>query len=183
MVAILTINQLPTVTVGPDTSIILGQTVQLYSNASGSTALLYVWSPDSFLSSSNVSNPIYSGSDSVIFQLRVTDLYGCSATAYDTVNVIIPDNIVLPNIITPNGDGYNDNWVLNSKINLAGSHLIIFDRWGEKVYEATNYANNWGGTYMNTDNKLPDGTYYFVLTVPAQSNHTYEGPINILSSK
>ena len=183
VVAILTINQLPTVTVGPDTSIVLGQTVQLYSNASGSTALLYVWSPDSFLSSSNVSNPIYSGSDSVIFQLRVTDLYGCSATAYDTVNVIIPDNIVLPNIITPNGDGYNDTWVLNSKINLAGSHLIVFDRWGEKVYEATSYANNWGGTYMNTDNKLPDGTYYFVLTVPAQNNHTYEGPINILSSK
>ena len=181
--AILTVYQLPTVTVGPDTSILLGQTVQLYSIASGSTALLYSWTPDSFLNSNNVSSPVYSGSDSVIFQLRVTDLYGCAATAYDTVNVIIPDNIVLPNIITPNGDGYNDTWVLNSKINLAGSHLIIFDRWGEKVYESTSYANNWGGTYMNTDNKLPDGTYYFVLTVTAQNNHTYEGPINILSSK
>ena len=173
----------PTVTVGPDTTIVLGQTVQLYSNASGSSSLIYVWSPDSSLNFTNIPNPVYSGSDTIILQLKVTDISGCTAIAYDTINVIIPDNITLPNIITPNGDGHNDAWVLNPKINLAGSHLIIFDRWGEKIYETTNYANNWAGTYMNTGNKVPDGTYYYVLTVPAQNDHTYEGPINILSSK
>jgi|GEM_PF-2111556 len=173
----------PTVTVGPDTTIVLGQTVQLYSNASGSSSLVYIWSPDSSLNFINIPNPVYSGSDTIILQLKVTDISGCTAIAYDTINVIIPDNIILPNIITPNGDGHNDAWVLNPKINLAGSHLIIFDRWGEKVYETTDYANNWGGTYMNTGNKVPDGTYYYVLTVPAQNDHTYEGPINILSSK
>jgi gliding motility-associated-like protein len=155
----------------------------LYSNASGSSSLVYIWSPDSSLNLTNIPNPVYSGSDTIILQLKVTDISGCTAVAYDTINVIIPDNITLPNIITPNGDGYNDAWVLNPKINLAGSHLIIFDRWGDKVYETTNYANNWQGTYMNTGNKVPDGTYYYVLTVPAQDNHTYEGPINILSSK
>jgi gliding motility-associated-like protein len=173
----------PTVTVGPDTTIVLGQTVQLYSNASGSSSLVYIWTPDSSLNLTNIPNPVYSGSDTIILQLKVTDISGCTAVAYDTINVIIPDNIILPNIITPNGDGYNDAWVLNPKINLAGSHLIIFDRWGDKVYETTNYANNWQGTYMNTGNKVPDGTYYYVLTVPAQNDHTYEGPINILSSK
>ena len=69
----------------------------------------------------------------------------------------------------------------NSKINLDGSHLIIFDRWGQTVYETDNYANNWGGTFKGTGNVLPDDTYYFVLKVPALHNHVYEGPINIIS--
>jgi gliding motility-associated-like protein len=179
---IIDVIPLPTVTVGPDTTIDLGQTVQLYSTASGASSLVYLWTPDS-VSVANIPNPVYSGPDSIILHLKVTDTYGCTASASDTINVRIPDNITLPNIITPNGDGFNDKWVLNPKINLAGSHLIIFDRWGEKVYEVSNYANNWGGTYMSTGDKLPDGTYYYVLTVPAEDNHTYEGPINILSSK
>ena len=51
------------------------------------------------------------------------------------------------------------------------------------VYETWNYANDWGGTYKSTGQKVPDGTYYFVLTVPAQNNHTYKGPINVLDTE
>ena len=180
---IIDVIPLPTVTVGPDTTIDLGQIVQLHSNASGATTLVYFWSPDSFLNVTNIPNPVYSGPDTIIFQLKVTDTYGCSATAYDTINVRIPDNVLLPNVITPNGDGKNDVWALNPKINLIGSHLVIFNRWGEVVYETDNYNNDWGGTYKSTGHKVPDGTYYYVLTVPAQDNHTYKGPINVLSSE
>jgi len=182
-IIIIDVTPLPTVTAGPDTTIELGQTVQLYTNATGATSLIYFWSPDSFINHTNIPNPVYSGPDTITFQVKVTDTYGCSASASVTINVNIPDNVILPNIITPNGDGFNDAWVLNPKINLAGSHLVIFDRWGQVVYEVNDYANNWQGTYMNTGNKVPDGTYYYTLTVPAQDNHTYEGPINILSSK
>jgi gliding motility-associated-like protein len=85
-------------------------------------------------------------------------------------------------VITPNGDGKNDVWQLDPKIDLAGSHLIIFNRWGEVVYETYNYNNDWGGTYKSTGHKVPDGTYYYVLTVPNPDNHTYKGPINVLDS-
>ncbi len=173
----------PTVTVGPDTTIQLGQSVQLYSIVSGVSSLVYLWTPDSSLSVATIPNPVYSGSDSIILQLTVSDDNGCVATAFDTINVYVPDNVVLPNVITPNGDGKNDQWVLNPKIDLVGSHLVIFNRWGEVVYETWNYANDWGGTYKSTGQKVPDGTYYYVLTVPAQDNHTYKGPINVLNSE
>jgi gliding motility-associated-like protein len=97
------------------------------------------------------------------------------------VFVFVPDNVLLPNVITPNGDGFNDIWKLNPKIDLDGSHLVIFDRWGRVVYEVDNYANNWGGTYKSTGQVLPDDTYYYVLKVPAQHNHVYEGAINLIS--
>ena len=173
----------PTVTIGPDTTIDLGQSVQLYSAASGASSLVYVWTPDSSLTVNNIPNPVYSGPDTIILHLKVTDVNGCSASASDTINVRIPDNVLLPNVITPNGDGKNDLWVLNPKIDLIGSHLVIFNRWGELVYETDNYNNDWGGTYKATGHKVPDGTYYYVLTVPAQDNHTYKGPINVLSSE
>jgi gliding motility-associated-like protein len=179
---IIDVNGGPTVTVGPDTTITLGQTVQLYSNVSGSSAVIYMWTPDSSLNVTNIPNPVYSGSDTIIFQLKVTDANGCTAVAYDTIDVYIPDNIQLPNVITPNGDGKNDVWQLDPKIDLAGSHLIIFNRWGEVVYETYNYNNDWGGTYKSTGHKVPDGTYYYVLTVPNPDNHTYKGPINVLDS-
>jgi gliding motility-associated-like protein len=176
------VNTGPVADAGRDTTIDLGQSVQLQGSGSGGTGnLTYSWTPSAYLNFPNVPNPTYSGADTVLFTLRVTDANGCFDTATVTVNVRIPDNVVLPNILTPNDDGHNDAWVLNSKIDLNGSHIVIFNRWGEKVYVADNYSNNWKGTYMDTNEKLPDGTYYYVLNVPAQ-NHTYTGPINILSS-
>ena len=171
----------PVVSAGSDTTITLGQTVELHGVATGNGNLTYLWIPGNSLNFIDVPNPTYSGSDTITFTLKATDSYGCADSAKVTVNVYVPDNILLPTVITPNGDGYNDVWKLNSKINLDGSHLIVFDRWGQTVYETDNYANNWGGTFKGTGNVLPDDTYYFVLKVPALHNHVYEGPINIIS--
>ncbi len=171
----------PVVNAGRDTTINLGQTVQLQGIATGIGNLTFLWTPGTGLNFINVPNPTFSGTDSITFWLKATDSYGCVDSASVSIGVIVPDNVLLPNVITPNGDGFNDIWKLNSKINLDGSHLVIFDRWGMIVYETDNYANNWGGTYKSTGQVLPDDTYYYVLKVPAQDNHVYEGPINIIS--
>jgi gliding motility-associated-like protein len=84
--------------------------------------------------------------------------------------------------LTTNDDGKNDLWILNSKINLDGAELVIFNRWGELVYESESYTNDWDGTFKDTGKKLPDDTYYYVLKVPMQNNHVYKGAINILNS-
>jgi gliding motility-associated-like protein len=181
---IIDVNQSPVADAGRDTTIELGQTAQLNGSGTGGTGnLTYSWTPTAYLNFPNVPNPKYNGMDTVLFVLTVTDANGCFDTASVTVNVHIPDNIQLPNILTPNGDGQNDAWILNSKINLAGSHLVVFNRWGEKVYETTDYNNDWKGTYMTSNDKLPDGTYYYVLKVPAQNNYEYKGPINLLSTQ
>lgn len=171
----------PVVSAGSDTTIVLGQTVELHGVATGTGSLTYLWTPGNGLNFINVPNPTYSGSDSITFSFKATDSYGCADSASVSVYVYVPDNVLLPNLITPNGDGFNDVWKLNSKINLDGSHLIIFDRWGQTVYETDNYANNWGGTFKSTGKVLPDDTYYYVLKAPNMHDHVYEGPINIIS--
>jgi len=173
---------LPNVSPGKDTSIALGQSVQLNGSATGTGLLVYQWSPASQLNISNIPDPIYSGqADSTVFTLVVSDTYGCIDSGHVTVYVTVPNAIVLPNVITPDGNGKNDTWKINTRVDLTGSRLVIFNRWGETVYEAESYNNDWGGTYKNTGEKLPDGTYYYELQVPSENNHMYKGAINILN--
>ena len=68
------------------------------------------------------------------------------------------------NVITPNGDGVNDvltilNFDGNSPTNQ--STIVIYNQWGDVVYRAAPYRNDWSGTF--NDNPLPDGTYYFIF--------------------
>lgn len=175
------VHSLPVVNAGPDTTIPLGTTIQLSGIATGSPPFVYLWTPYTGLNLPTVPNPLFSGDDTIIYTLTVSDIYGCIDSDHITINVYVPDAIVLPNVITPDGDGKNDVWKLNPKLDLDGSHLVIFNRWGETVYEVENYANNWDGTYKSTGRKLPDGTYYYVLKVPLENQHTYRGAINILN--
>jgi gliding motility-associated-like protein len=66
-------------------------------------------------------------------------------------------DIFIPDVITPNGDGLNETFVIESLELFPNSTLKIFDRWGGLVYESTDYKNNWG------DPDAPEGTYYFIL--------------------
>ncbi|MBK8700853.1 MAG: gliding motility-associated C-terminal domain-containing protein [Saprospiraceae bacterium] len=75
-----------------------------------------------------------------------------------------------PTIITPNGDGINDEFVIPciSSGRYAQNELIIFNQWGDQVYQSKPYNNDWAGTYGN--DALPAGTYYFVFNPGTSSN-------------
>ncbi|MCB9224591.1 MAG: gliding motility-associated C-terminal domain-containing protein [Crocinitomicaceae bacterium] len=88
------------------------------------------------------------------------------AKIYFTVN----DNqdVVIPNGFTPNSDGYNDTFVILHLEQYADNSIVIFNRWGDKVYDAAPYKNDWGGETVNAKMKVMgdqvvDGTYYFIL--------------------
>lgn len=101
----------------------------------------------------------------------------CNRTARDTLDVIVDPNcqVIIPNVFTPNGDGQNDLLVFKNLDHYPNSHLGIYDRWGVRVYENSDYRNDWGG------GGTPDGTYYFVLTT--SDGKKYNGFIEILSHK
>ena len=80
------------------------------------------------------------------------------APSLATRTVVVP-YFQIPNIITPNRDGLNDNFVIVG--NLLGSKLEIYNRWGRKVNEYANYQNQWNGDGQ------PDGVYYYYLTEPS----------------
>ncbi|WP_090767928.1 DUF7507 domain-containing protein, partial [Pedobacter soli] len=69
------------------------------------------------------------------------------------------DELLIPNLFTPNGDGINDTFEINGLANFAESELTIVNRWGNEVFRAKGYQNNWTGEGLN------EGTYYYLLRV------------------
>ena len=67
------------------------------------------------------------------------------------------------NVITPNGDGINETLIIENydpTIDI-NSQIVIYNQWGDAIFRAAPYLNDWNGTY-NKEN-LPDGTYYFIF--------------------
>lgn len=71
----------------------------------------------------------------------------------------------IPSIFTPNGDDYNDKFVVPCLLNTVAfpkSQVTIFNRWGDEVFRSNSpYQSDWGGTYSGED--LPDDTYFYVI--------------------
>ncbi len=107
---------------------------------------------------STIQNPSYTYSNEGTYMVMLITYNdkGCADTTFKEVRVII-DKITIPNVITPNDDSFNDQFVIENIEKLAHSRLIIYNRWGKKVYEMENYRNNWDA------DGLADGTYYYIL--------------------
>jgi gliding motility-associated-like protein len=88
--------------------------------------------------------------------LVVTDTNGCYGV--DSVRVVV--EIPIPSAITPNGDGVNDRFEIYEIEKFAGNTLQVYNRWGQMVFEAAPYRNEWDGRSMD-GNELPEGTYFF----------------------
>ncbi len=77
--------------------------------------------------------------------------------SYITSTPIYPAELFIPNVITPNGDGKNDNFVIQGLQRFPNSGLSIFNRWDNMVYTTPDYQNDWNGKGLSS------GTYYYVL--------------------
>jgi gliding motility-associated-like protein len=86
-----------------------------------------------------------------------------------------PPTIIIPNVITPNGDGRNDQFVIRNLLLYNSRAIVIKNRWGRTVYESTNYNNDWDGS------NVPDGVYYGILSIlEGNSNKQYTFKVTIL---
>ena len=71
----------------------------------------------------------------------------------------------IPGVFTPNGDTHNDFLIVNASINNCFDtfEIKIYDRWGDKVFESTDFLFKWDGTHYKTGRELPEGVYYYLL--------------------
>jgi gliding motility-associated-like protein len=94
-------------------------------------------------------------------------------------------NIYAPNIFTPDGDDYNDNWrVYISGVEIYDFHLSIFNRWGELVFESFDSEATWDGTYGNNGQVVMSGNYVWTIdTKDLQNDNRYEFSGSILIMK
>ncbi len=179
---LLDVHENPVVDAGLDTLVTKGNSVQLQGTATGVAPFYFNWTPSLTLNLATVPNPIATPLDDTEYYLTVANQYGCSATDSVRVRVVLDEVYEFPTLITPNGDGSNDVWVIDLD-RFPGADLIIFNRWGQIVYENAGYDNTWNGTYKGTGKDCDDGTYYFIMKVPSLDNKVYKGPINIVRSK
>jgi gliding motility-associated-like protein len=100
---------------------------------------------------------------------------GVCPSAIDSVTITIND-LMIPTLITPNGDPYNEYFVLRGLETLGKTELIIFNRNGAQVYKNMNYDNSWNGLDYN-GNVLPEDTYFYVMK--AQNGKSLSGYIVI----
>lgn len=162
------INPSPKVTISKDTIILDGNDAHILSSTNG---IVYSWAPPDGLSCTACPNPIATPSVTTTYTLVSIGNDGCQTI--DSVTIYVtPQQISIPNIFTPNDDGINDVFKINNLEYYPNSQLIVYDRWGVKVYESADYPNNWFASKVN------DGTYYYVLTL--SNGKKYDGFVEIL---
>lgn len=96
------------------------------------------------------------------FTLVVTDTNGCTLTRLEDYLNIPCNNILVSEGFSPNGDGINDKWFVFGLTEYMKSTVQVFDRWGDLVFEKTNYQSDWDGVSKGGAH-LPDGTYYYLV--------------------
>ena len=101
--------------------------------------------------------------------LVVKNKNGCTDTITKSFFI---NPLPMPNVFTPNGDTTNQYFVVPDLPNYPSNKIIIFNRWGNVVFEKENYKNDWDG------GDLPSGTYYYVIS--AEGMETMKGAVTIL---
>jgi gliding motility-associated-like protein len=146
----------------------------------GSGGANYSWSPATYLSSATVSNPSFTATETTTYILTVSDATNtCSDD--DDVTVYVESPIVIPNIITTNGDGLNDTWQIENIESYKNAVIKIYNRWGNLVWESTGYPKNWDGSNYRNGEILPDGTYFYIIDLKSQIyDEPYTGYVQIV---
>ncbi|MCK9204293.1 MAG: ice-binding family protein [Bacteroidales bacterium] len=115
-------------------------------------------------------NTGFTGNDSLFYFICDNGVPVLCDTA--TVHVFVSEDspanwLIIYNVITPNGDGDNDNWIIDGIEKFPNNSATIFNRWGDKINGYDRYDNKtvvWNGTDLQ-GHMVPDGTYYYTLTI------------------
>jgi gliding motility-associated-like protein len=182
------IHEVPSATfyVISNPSTIFNTEVEMVNNTQGDS-LTYEWlnigglPESSHLESPSILYPEGIAADYPV-RLIVENEFNCTDTTYDIVHIISDVIIYAPNAFTPDNDNLNNDWrVYIDGININEFHLIMFNRWGETVWESFDPEGVWDGTYGG--NPIQDGTFVWnLITKDATSDKRYEfkGQVTII---
>ncbi len=159
--AVVTINALPVITLSKNSvSPVVSKGTPVILTAAGGTT--YTWTPSTdILNGQGTATLMVRPRQTTTYTVTVTNASGCTSNQSITVTVEEDFKIKPINILTPNGDGKNDKFVIENIDYYPNNTLKIFDRAGRVVFSKKGYANEWDGTYNGT--ALASDTYYYIL--------------------
>jgi gliding motility-associated-like protein len=164
----LTILDAPPITLSGEDLLIpcSNDSVLLVVDATGGVGILDLeWSTGDIGNATWVSTAVNAN-----YTVSATD--DCERTVQETIEVELICDVVIPNVITPNGDVNNQTFFIEG-IQYVSHTVRIYNRWGQKVYESSDYRNTWKA------DDLPDGTYYYEVVVERREK-PYTGHVTVL---
>ena len=173
------INALPTVAIASDKGTTVDKGTQVVLTASGGTS--YVWAnADGIVSGQNTAALTVRPTQNTTYTVTATNASGCSDTKSISIVVTEQQVQVKPtNIMSPNGDGVNDKWVVENLELFPNNTVKVFDRGGRVIYSKKGYDNSWDATLRGLP--LSEGTYYYVIDYNSDGKTLKTGYITILN--
>jgi gliding motility-associated-like protein len=167
----------------PDSTMALGDTIQLWSTLTGIyPATSYSWTPTYGLSCDTCPDPLFIPVDPdtvrTVYTLTATYYNGCTVSASDTLLARTYNLVAIPDAFSPNGDGVNDIFYIPAW-SVREFHITIYNRWGVKVFETDDIHAGWDGTYRGAPQ--PSEVYPFFFTVSHFDGKTesHEGTVTL----
>ena len=120
----------------------------------------YLWNDENATTTSTIDN-LGAGD----YYVTITDDNACEMIDTVTIEKTMVECLEIPNCITPNDDGFNDEFVITNIELYENSSIEIYNRWGELIFEHSGgyFGNEWDGTYQKNGNDVPMGSYVYIL--------------------
>jgi gliding motility-associated-like protein len=174
--ATVTVLAPPNATAASNATITAGVQTTLSATGGGT----YSWSPSTDLSCTNCANPVASPQQTTEYCVYITDAAGCTDSACVIVTVDFPcEPIFIPNAFSPNNDGENDSLFVYGSC-IKEMKLIIYNRWGEKVYEGTDPKQGWDGMYRGKPENAAVFDYYLTYTLSNGNEGAKKGNVSLV---
>jgi gliding motility-associated-like protein len=174
------VGYLPTVELGNGGTVTAGTQIPFNPAITNGPIRRYTWTPTRDLSCSNCATPIATINNDVLYQLTVENIYGCLASDTIRYTVLCKPNeqVYVPNAFSPDGDGINDILMVRGKGLSQVKSFIIFNRWGQVVFEAQNFLANdpshgWNGMMRNTNTKAAQDVYVYRVEAVCTAGGTF----------
>jgi gliding motility-associated-like protein len=180
------VSEYPKLDLGPDQVLATGKLFTLAPKYTAGPIQYWKWTPSKDLSCDNCEKPIVRIRNQITYTATATNYFGCAGSDSITFKVFCENTqVYIPNAFTPDNDGLNDKFMVRaSGIQLVKS-FRIFNRWGELVFEKTNFqpndpANGWDGKIRG----IIQGPDVFVYTVEVLCDngipYFYKGNVSLL---
>jgi gliding motility-associated-like protein len=163
----------PTITSSSGTEIIKGQSSIL--TVSGGTS--YAWIGPEIQNGQNTQSITISPKETATYTVIATNDEGCSSSLDFTITVKKDQPLIPNNVVTPNGDGKNDTWIIKNIEQYPNNTVRIFDRAGRLIYVKKGYSNEWDGTL---NGKLLNEDAYIFVVHPGNGTGILRGTISVI---